>query len=181
MRREMEGHLSTLRDQIAQSSNGPAPDDTRVELESAKRALSRFERILGPDADAAEDVKQLAQRLETSDKENASLRLQTAEAEASTNALYTEVEGLSKLWEGVERTVHSKVFDLKDNELKMGRLATEKAKADNKYFQAMRAKEAIEAECKTAQRSVEKQLKMLEKAQEVERALSAQIVSLSSL
>ena len=41
----------------------------------------------------------------------------------------------------------------------------------------MRAKEAIEAECKTAQRSVEKQLKMLERAQEVEKNLIVQIVS----
>ena len=41
----------------------------------------------------------------------------------------------------------------------------------------MRAKEAIEAECKTAQRSVEKQLKLLEKAHEVEKALNAQVVS----
>ena len=40
----------------------------------------------------------------------------------------------------------------------------------------MRAKEAIEAECRTAQRSVEKQLKMLERAQEVETNLTAQVV-----
>lgn len=53
---------------------------------------------------------------------------------------------------------------------------TEKAKADNKYFQAMRAKEAIDAECKIAQRSVEKQLKLLERAQEVEKSLNGQIV-----
>jgi len=57
----------------------------------------------------------------------------------------------------------------------------QKAKADNKYFQAMRAKEGIEAECRTAQRSVEKQLKMLERAQEVEKNLNVQIVSGSSV
>lgn len=44
----------------------------------------------------------------------------------------------------------------------------------------MRTKEAIEAECRTAQRSVEKQLKLLEKAQEVEKGSNAQIVSLST-
>jgi len=40
----------------------------------------------------------------------------------------------------------------------------------------MRAKEGIEAECRTAQRSVEKQLKMLDRASEVEKNLNAQIV-----
>jgi E3 ubiquitin-protein ligase BRE1 len=68
--------------------------------------------------------------------------------------------------------VSSKVFELKDTELKIARLQTEKAKADNKYFQAMRSKEG-----KLAQRTVEKQLKLLERAQEVERSLNAQIVS----
>jgi E3 ubiquitin-protein ligase BRE1 len=72
------------------------------------------------------------------------------------------------------------VFELKDTELKISRLQTEKAKADNKYFQAMRAKEAVDAEGKMAQRTVDKQLKLLERAQEVERSLNAQIVSLTS-
>ena len=41
----------------------------------------------------------------------------------------------------------------------------------------MRAKETIEAENKTFQRSIEKQAKLLERAQEVERSLNTQIVS----
>lgn len=59
----------------------------------------------------------------------------------------------------------------------MGRLTTEKAKADNRYFQTMRGKEATDAECKAAQRTVDKQLKLLDKAREVEKGLHAQIVS----
>lgn len=39
--------------------------------------------------------------------------------------MYTEVEGLSKLWEGLEQNVRSKVFELKDGELKISRLTTE--------------------------------------------------------
>lgn len=52
----------------------------------------------------------------------------------------------------------------------------QKAKADNKYFAAMRAKEAVDMEAKAAQRSVEKQLRLLERAQEVETSLRSQIV-----
>lgn len=40
----------------------------------------------------------------------------------------------------------------------------------------MRAKEAVDMEAKAAQRSVEKQLRLLERAQEVEMSLRSQIV-----
>ena len=39
--------------------------------------------------------------------------------------MYSEVEGLSKLWEGLDKTINSKVFELKDGELKIARLSTE--------------------------------------------------------
>lgn len=138
--------------------------------------MTKYEKILGPNPEATDDVKALAEQLSKSEAERTSLELKLQEAEAATNALYTEVDGLAKLWEGLEKTYNSKVFELKDGEMKMSRLATEKAKADNKYFQAMRTKEAIEAECRAAQRSVEKQLRLLERAQEVEKGLNAQIV-----
>ena len=40
----------------------------------------------------------------------------------------------------------------------------------------MQSKEMVEAECKAIQRTVEKQSQLLQKAQEVERGLNAQIV-----
>ena len=153
------------------------PSNADADIASLRVTLGKYERILGPDAEAASDVRELASKLEAAEKESTALRLQLSEAEASTNSIYTEVEGLSKLWTDADKQSRDKVFELKDQELRMSRANQEKAKADNKYFQAMRAKEGVDAECKTAQRSVEKQLKMLEKAQEVERALQAQVVS----
>lgn len=71
----------------------------------------------------------------------------------------------------------TKVYDLKDAEQKMSRLATEKAKANNKYFAAMQAKETLEHETRNIQRTAEKQAILLQKKEEVERSLVAQIVS----
>ena len=167
--RRLEAESSTL--------DSSRSNDSNRDVASLRIALEKYERILGPNADAAEDVQQLALKLEIVEKEKAALQLQLSEAEAATNSIYSEVEGLSKLWTDADRQGRDKVFELKDQELRMSRANQEKAKADNKYFQAMRAKEGVDGECKTAQRSVEKQLKMLEKAQEVERALQAQIVS----
>lgn len=95
----------------------------------------------------------------------------------STNSLYTEVETLAKLSDTLTAQLSSKSFDMREADNRMARLATEKAKADNKYFQAMRTKEATEAECRTAQRSVEKQARLLEKALEVEKALQGQVAA----
>ncbi|KAL7418545.1 E3 ubiquitin-protein ligase bre1 [Cryptotrichosporon argae] len=162
----LERQLQSTPDRDAQTAQG-------IELAEARRTLADYRRVLGPDA--ATDVKVLADKLQESEKERSSMELKLSEAEVSTNALYAEVEGLSKLWEGLETTLRTKVFQLKDGEQKMVRLREEKAKADNKYFAAMRTKEALDAECKTAQRTIEKQSKVLERAQEVERGLTAEI------
>ncbi|WWC72057.1 uncharacterized protein I206_106017 [Kwoniella pini CBS 10737] len=179
----LEDQVSQAQDQInalsAQLVDSSAKEGAqlRADADSAKRALAKYHKILGPEAQASEDVSQLAKQLEEKEKERSILEMKLGEAEAATNALYTEVEGLSKLWENLDQTVQSKVFELKDGELKISRLATEKAKADNKFFSAMRAKEAVEAEGKLAQRTVEKQLKLLERAQEVEQSLRTQIAA----
>ncbi|KIR53461.1 E3 ubiquitin-protein ligase BRE1 [Cryptococcus gattii Ru294] len=186
--KDLEAKVVSSQDQInaltsqlervsSDTATGRSETEVRAELESAKRLLAGYERILGPNPEVAEDVKYLSQQLEKKEKERASLEMRLEEAEAATNALYSEVEGLSKLWEALDQTVKSKVLELRDGEQKITRLATEKAKADNKYFAAMRAKEAVDMEAKAAQRSVEKQLRLLERAQEVEMSLRSQITA----
>lgn len=150
----------------------------RTELEAARRRLADYESVLGPNASS--DIKSLTERLEKEANARKKLELQLAEAEAATNALYQELEGVNKLWEELDQTLKSKVFELKDSELKMQRLSTEKAKADNKYFTAMRSKEGLEAELRAAQRSVGKQLKLIERAREVEKGQGSQIVSMDA-
>lgn len=187
--KSLEERLATANDQVSaltaqieslsagEAAAAAAETAVRAELESAKRLLQKYQRVLGENPEVADDVKQLAARLEEETEAKRKLELKVSEAEESTNALYTEVEGLSKLWDGLEQTLRSQVFAVKDNEAMIKGLQTDKAKAANKYFQAMRAKEAVEAECKTAQRSVDKQSKLLERAQEVEKALNNQLVS----
>jgi seryl-tRNA synthetase len=121
--------ISALKSQLESSSSDPASAVTesqvRVELEQVRGLLDRYQRIFGQDAETADDVRQLGEKLEQADKENKRLQLQLEEADASTNALYTEVEGLSKLYEELDAKVKSKCFELKDGELKLQRLITE--------------------------------------------------------
>lgn len=88
-------------------------------------SLAKYERVLGPNADSAQDVRQLGEKLELADKENQSLRLQLSESESATNALYTEIDGLSGLYEELDKKIKSRCFELKDGEMKIQRLITE--------------------------------------------------------
>ena len=99
--------------------------EVQAELESTKVALAKYETVFGPNPEASEGVRELGEKLRSAVEERSTLQLKLSEAEAATDALYSEVEGMSKLWEGMEQTVRSKVFELKDGELKMSRLATE--------------------------------------------------------
>ncbi|KAL1412374.1 E3 ubiquitin-protein ligase bre1 [Vanrija albida] len=172
--------VTALTAQIETASGGDAAaaaaeTTVRVELEAAKRSLSKFERILGPEALA--DVKELGDKLRQATEAEDKLKLQLSQAEESTNALYAEVEGLSSAWDGLEKTLKDKVYDLRDAENNVKRLATEKAKADNKFFDAMRMRDAVEAELKNTQRVVDKQTKLLEKGQETEKAMTVQVAA----
>jgi E3 ubiquitin-protein ligase BRE1 len=90
--------------------------------------------------------------------------------------LYTEIERLSALWENLDKQVKDKVFDLAVMEERIQKAATEKAKADNKYFATMRQKDAADAERKNLQRNLDKQVKVIEKLAETEKSLGKQIV-----
>ncbi|BEI86895.1 hypothetical protein CcaverHIS002_0702410 [Cutaneotrichosporon cavernicola] len=170
--------VSSLTDQLKNAAEGDAAaaaseTAVRSELEAARRRLAEYERILGPSA--SPDVKSLTERLQQDADVRKKLELQLAEAEEATNALYQELEGVNKLWEELDQTLKTKVFELKDGELRMQRLSTEKAKADNKYFTAMRNKEGVEGELRAAQRTVGKQLKLIERAKDVEKSQGTQI------
>lgn len=81
----------------------------------------------------------------------------------------------------LQAQVNAKAYDVKDVEARLARLATEKAKADNRYFQAMRHKDGLEAECKATHRTVEKQSKALDREREAQAASQAQIVSVTAV
>ena len=116
--------IRTLKAQLPIPGEDPV-QDARVELQGVRQSLARYERILGPDTSAAEDVQHLATKLEEAEKDKRTLQLQLSEAEAATNALYTEIDGLSALYEELDKKVKSKCFELKDNEMKTQRLITE--------------------------------------------------------
>ncbi|WFD26440.1 RING-type E3 ubiquitin transferase [Malassezia nana] len=106
----------------------------------------------------------------------ASLRLQLQAASASSAALCDEVDRLSVAYDQLEKQVEARVAVVAKLEDKVLRLTTEKSKADSKYFAAMRAKDALEAEKRALARSAERQTKVIERYMDTEKGLQAQLV-----
>jgi E3 ubiquitin-protein ligase BRE1 len=118
----------------------------------------------------------------------------TLNASKAQAPVFAEVDRLSAAWETLDRQVQSKVFELKGMEDRVVKINLDvcfflrqdslfnslwqKAKSDNKFYAAMRDKEAIENERKNLARNLEKQGKVVERLVESERNLSAQVVSL---
>lgn len=113
--------------------------------------------------------------------------------------MYVELDKLSAAWEALDKQVKSKVFDLSAMEERLSKqnlevrsftydsflrtlfnvdIIVQKAKADNKFFAAMRDKEASEYERKNAVRNVEKQAKLIENLTKSEKSLQALNVSM---
>ena len=146
--------------------------DLVKKLQLTENKLNQFESMYG---NVDPKVDELINKIKVKDERIKLLELQYAEAESTSNAIYGEVERLSKAWEVLEEQNKNKIFDLQTLEDKVSRLMTEKAKADNKYFAAMRAKDGIDIERKTALRTHEKQTKTIEKLLESEKQLHLQI------
>ncbi|CDZ98285.1 E3 ubiquitin ligase involved in syntaxin degradation [Phaffia rhodozyma] len=179
-----ENKMNALSQQLVQIGSKPdlktllaSESKARQDLAEAERRLEAFEKVLGPDPSVGKDIKLLTIRLEEKAKELKMFDLKAKENEAAMDALYSEVERLSKAWEEAEALAASKMLNLKDIEDRLFKVSTEKAKADNKYFAAMRAKEAVESEKKMTLRNLEKQAKVLEKLTESENGLSAMLAS----
>ncbi|TIB77546.1 hypothetical protein E3Q23_01315 [Wallemia mellicola] len=173
----LDTQLKTANEEIealkSQISNLQSGGDLHVRLEQVETKLQSYEKAFSDPADP--EVQNLVNQINKKDERIKTLELQNVESETTSNAIYGEIERLSKAWEVLDEQNRSKIFDLQHLEEKVSRLMTEKAKSDNKYFAAMRAKDAVDIERKTALRTHEKQSKTIERLVDTEKQLQQQI------
>ncbi|KAJ6587101.1 BRE1 E3 ubiquitin ligase-domain-containing protein [Mycena vulgaris] len=155
-----------------------AEADALQKLAAASSKLEKYEQMYGDLSTLPPDVAQLAEKIREQDDEIRRLRLMDAQHTKDKAPVYSELDQLSAAWEALDRQVKSKVFELKDMEDRVVKSGLDKAKSDNKFFAAMRDKEAIDNERKNLVRNQEKQGKVVERMVESERNLSAQVMSL---
>lgn len=153
-----------LKRQLDARSSSTSDADLGAKVSSLQAELDRMQSIVGS-ASSGEDVSTL---LKTQQSRIESMQQELDAAHAGTNALCDEVDKLGAAYSEMQRQANNKVLDVARMEDKMLRLTTEKSKADNKYFGAMRAKDAVENERRVALRNIETQLKVIERYAEHE-------------
>jgi E3 ubiquitin-protein ligase BRE1 len=119
----------------------------------------------------AEAVKAL---LVSQQDELQQVKRELATATSHTTALCDELEKMGAAYAEAQRVAAERIADTGRMEEKVARLATEKAKADNKYFSAMRAKDTVDNERRAAVRNAERKTAALEQYAEVEKKWSEQ-------
>ncbi|KAG2079213.1 BRE1-domain-containing protein [Suillus decipiens] len=193
---ETESKLAALQQSIS-TIQEEQPDIARcITSEAAAREslavvtteLSRYRSLLGEPSSS-----DLVRQLQEKEDELQKMRLLAEQHQQAEDAIYAEVERLSGAWEALDGQLKNKVVSLTAAEEKIAKSAHEvrrrfsfvrqakctlgiqKAKADNKYFAAMRDRESVEIERKTAIRNLEKQAKVVERLADSEKNLQQQI------
>ncbi|KAI0256288.1 BRE1 E3 ubiquitin ligase-domain-containing protein [Lactifluus subvellereus] len=175
---ESEERISDLENQFAALSKQhpdipkyvQAESEAQRRLAAANKLLAQFRSTYGESSHLSPDVRQLAEQLRLKEEEVKALQLQDAQHADAEAALYDEIGKLSAAWESLQSQVTSKVFDLAAAEERIMRANLDKAKADNKFFAAMREKEAVENEHKHLARTNEKLLKHVSNLTDVDKA-----------
>jgi len=155
-----------------------AEADARQKLSAVEAQLEKYKTVYGDPSSFPLDAYKLAEQLQQKEDENHRLRLldtQRSQAEAS---LYAELDKISAAWEALDRQVKSKVFDLSSMEERLTKSGLDRAKSENKFYAAMRDKEAVEAERKNLARNAEKQAKLIDRLMDTEGNLTNQLSAL---
>lgn len=155
--------------------------EVREQLAQTQQQLQRYQGVYGVTSSGLPpDAQDLAERLRTKEDELRRLQLSEQQREKAESALYNELAQLSAAWEGLDRQVKSKLFDLSGMEERLTKSNLEKVKSDNKFYSAMRDKESVETERKNLSRTMEKQAKVIERSVEIEKALKKQLHAMTS-
>ncbi|KAI0302634.1 BRE1 E3 ubiquitin ligase-domain-containing protein [Russula brevipes] len=168
---ELEKQVTVLSEQNPDISHYmQAETEAQRQLVAANKLLAQFRSTFGESSQFPPDVQQLVERLKSKEEEVKVLRLQATQHADAESTLYDEIGKLSSAWESLQVQVSSKVFDLAAAEERIMKANLDKAKADNKFFAAMREKEAVENEHKHLARTNEKLLKHVSNLTDVDKA-----------
>ncbi|KAF9051164.1 BRE1-domain-containing protein [Hymenopellis radicata] len=183
---DLQERLTIANEQLAACrlamDDGDPVEEHRKTLERLAKAeaqLAKYQEIYGATSMSAESTV-LTEELERKEEELRRLRLEGSQRTEAESSLYAELDKLSAAWESLDRQLKTKVYDLAGLEERASKSAVERAKSENKYYQAMREKEAVESERKNLQRVLEKQDKVVERLREAEKNLRQQISNLEA-
>ncbi|KAK4054643.1 E3 ubiquitin-protein ligase bre1 [Microbotryomycetes sp. JL221] len=183
--------MLAVRDQLTNYIKGGGPsaeslakseEQARLELSETKSKLLKFQKLFNcsdNDNDDATNVElsDVVKRLQQSEDKVKVMEAQLKSGAEASNMLYSEIERLSLAWSTLEEQNSTQVWNLTHTEEKIQKLTIEKTKADNKYFAAMREKEALSAENVVLTKLAEKQQKAITSANDLQDSLRQQLLA----
>lgn len=171
-----EENSADLRRQLDACSSSTTEQDLTSKVSSLQCELEKLTAIIGQAGrDESRTANEVKATLRSQHDDLQQARQELATGNASTTALCDELDKLGAAYSEAQNVASARITELGRMEEKVARLTTEKAKADNKYFSAMRAKDAVENEKRAALRNVERQSRALEKYAETEKVVQDQM------
>ncbi|EGG10527.1 uncharacterized protein MELLADRAFT_115459 [Melampsora larici-populina 98AG31] len=161
-------------------------ENLKSQLEKFTQDLSGIEdpmKLIQSEAEARAEVSLMQKRLDEVESLDSSLeaqkilKVQLAAQESAATMLYTEVDRLSNAWAALDEQNRDKVFKLAEHDEKVLKAVHEKAKADNRYFSAMRANETLKTQSAVLEKMAEKQTTTISKLNDELRAISSRLTS----
>ncbi|KAI0071770.1 BRE1-domain-containing protein [Panus rudis PR-1116 ss-1] len=153
--------------------------EAKQQLAEISRRLEKYKSTFGENLSSLpSDVQSLTEQLKQKESEVEKLRLLEKQREQTESSLYSELDRLSAAWEALDKQVKSRAVDLAAWEERVTKAGIDKAKVENKYYAAVRDKDALENERKNLSRNLEKQTKLIEKLVATEKTLQAQVATL---
>ncbi|KAH9892516.1 BRE1-domain-containing protein [Cubamyces lactineus] len=165
--------LDSERADIAKLSRSEA--ELRQQVDQLSKQLERYQTVYGNASSMPPEAAQLSEQLQRKQVEIDKLQLQDKQREQAESALFAELDKLSAAWENLDRQINSKVYDLSALEERVQKAGVERAKAENKFYAAVRDKEAVDNERKNLVRNLDKAGKALDKLAASEKALNTRI------
>ncbi|KAH9810216.1 hypothetical protein DFH28DRAFT_1065038 [Melampsora americana] len=161
-------------------------ESLKSQLEKFTKELSGIDdpmKLIQSEAEAKAEVTLMKKRLEEVESLDSSveaqkiLKVQLAAQQSAATMLYTEVDRLSNAWAALDEQNRDKVFKLAEHDEKVLKAVHEKAKADNRYFSAMRANETLKTQSAVLEKMAEKQTSTISKLNDELRAISSRLTS----
>ncbi|KAK0532937.1 E3 ubiquitin-protein ligase bre1 [Tilletia horrida] len=160
---------------------GSSEAELSARLAQTQKHLDELQSLLVGAADGgaqtAEDVKK---RLAEQSEKVAELERKVLAESTRADAACDDLDKLSQAFDEHVKEADDRTKHLATMEDRVIRLNTEKSKADNKYFAAMRSKEALEAERKVAARNAERQTLVIQQMTEVDKMRASHAAALET-
>jgi len=161
-------------------ASGASEAELAAQLAAVQGQLEQLQALLQGAAATGQDASAIQTLLAEQSAKCTELEAKVLAETTRADAACDDLDKMSQAYEEIAKLAEDKVKHLTTLEDRVIRLNTEKSKADNKFFAAMRSKEALEAERKVAARNAERQSLVIQQLSEADKTRASHAATLEA-